>query len=534
MAEKNIQKDNSKKGIELDKLIEDLDTEDSKQVEILKRLIAIAQDNKSTFVQLKDHGVLRAAREIASRDENQEVKLLVSMLLMAFAAKAHVSEEESVAGLVTAPLKAMIFSEDEGISDAATEELFELAQASDSIKKQLKHDFLLTQLEQFIKSRKTEDGKLRLTQIHKKFTDLLSKKKVEKEEVQKPIQTQPQKQESGIKEEQKEQQTTNQEKKKKKNKKNKQKNTEQDAPDKVDPPPSNKDLPVSITNAGSLFAGINIFGNKAVEQPIIPIQPKNEKSDEDKRVGRLKDKKQQVAQKQQEEETKDKVLANQQQQQQVVETEDEGDEYQNEEEQPETGFYGSDGIYYYFADDWAFDEQGNPCSQKDMDDYEANFEEEGIEGDEQFEEGQENQEQDTNPAFVWKPNRSNTSPSQSSAPSTSIPALQQGNYPPKPTNVFPIPKQEQSAPYRTPGQTYNSAPLNSSKKGDSITAKLRQQSPQGPQGQQQVQPQGQQQGGSTFQYVPGKPSSGQIQNAGGNQPKINQNPFVDHNNYNRK
>ncbi|KAA6364427.1 MAG: hypothetical protein EZS28_040047 [Streblomastix strix] len=297
----------------------------------------------------------------------------------------------------------------------------------------------------------------------------------QQEEVQKPIQTQPQKQESGIKEEQKEQQTTNQENKKKKNKKNKQKNTEQDAPDKVDPPPSNKEMPVSITNAGSLFAGINIFGNKAVEQPIIPIQPKNEKSDEDKRVGRLKDKKQQVAYWQQEGESKFKEQIKQYQQQQNVEPDDEGDE-----------------------------------------------------------EGHENQEQDTNPAFVWKLNRSNTSPSQSSASSTSIPALQQGNYPPKPTNVFPIPKQEQSAPYRTQDQTYNSAPLYPSKKGDSITAQLRQQPPQGPQGQHQVQPQGQQQGGSAFQYVPGKPSSGQIQNAGGNQPKITQNQFIDRNNYNRK
>ncbi|KAA6369743.1 MAG: hypothetical protein EZS28_034731 [Streblomastix strix] len=201
------------------------------------------------------------------------------------------------------------------------------------------------------------------------------------------------------------------------------------------------------------------------------------------------------------------------------------------EEQLETGFYGSDGIYYYFADDWVFDEQGNPCSQKVMDDYEASFEEEeeGIEGDEQFEEDSKNQDLIT----MKTPLHAQIS-SQSSAPSTSIPVLQQGNYPSKPTNVFPIPKQEQSAPYRTQDQTYNSAPLYPSQKGVSITAQLRQQSPQGPFGQQQVQPQGQQQGGSAFQYVPGKPSSGQIQNADGNQPKINQNLFVDRNNYNRK
>ncbi|KAA6395756.1 MAG: hypothetical protein EZS28_008722 [Streblomastix strix] len=68
--------------------------------------------------------------------------------------------------------------------------------------------------------------------------------------------------------------------------------------------------------------------------------------------------------------------------------------HQKRKEIPETGFYGSYGIYYNFAGDWAYDEQGNPCSQKDMDDYEASIEEL-----EDYEADPENQYKH----FVWKP-----------------------------------------------------------------------------------------------------------------------------------
>ncbi|KAA6399331.1 MAG: hypothetical protein EZS28_005144 [Streblomastix strix] len=253
---------------ELDKLIKKISAEDSNQVEILKRLIAIALDSKITFEQLKDHGVLRSAREIASRDDNQEVKRLAAVLISAIASKTKVNEEESVTGLVTSPLKAMIFSEDEGISDVATDELLELAKASESVRKQLRHDNILFQFEQLTFVGATDEIKSKFQQKLDKFFDILQYRK-----------------------------------------------------------------------RGQASA------------------------DKDK------------------EKEKEGV-------------EKKGGEDQIEEEQPETGFYGSDGIYYYFADDWAFDEQGNPCSQKDMDDYEASIEEL-----EDYEADTENQYKH----FVWKP-----------------------------------------------------------------------------------------------------------------------------------